>query len=183
MTTPALTDARQYPIGLWAGQDTYTPGERYTLINQLRALPALYRQATESLTDEPLARSYRPGSWTVRQLVHHIADTHHWHFFRVKQTLAETEKTVGVFGNVNAWAAMAEYQTAPVHGSLLILEGIHQRWAHLCETLDEADWKRVYYHPVRQRDLSLEQALSIGVWHARHHLAHIGLALQQPAVQ
>lgn len=181
MTTPV--NALQYPVGPWDGQDTYTPDERHVLVDQLRAIPNLYRQATESLTDEQLTRHYRPGSWTVRQLVHHVADTHHWHFFRVKQALAEIEKTVGLFGNVNAWSDMAETRTAPVDYSLLILEGVHQRWAHLCETLSEADWKRVYYHPVRQRDLSLEQALAIAVWHARHHLAHIGLALQSTTIE
>jgi hypothetical protein len=182
MTSTSATDARQYPIGPWDNRDTYTSDERTGLIGELRRLPALYRQTTQSLTDEQLARVYRPGSWTVRQLVHHVADTQHWHFFRVKQALAEAEKTIGIFGNVNAWAATPDVQQAPVDSSLLLIEGIHQRWAFLCETLSEADWKRVYYHPFRQRDLTLEQALAIGVWHGRHHLAHIGLALEEPAL-
>lgn len=176
-TTPA--DARQYPIGRWDGRDAYTPDERRDLINQLRALPAQYRRETGSLPDEDLMRPYRPGSWTVRQLVHHVADTHHWHFFRVKQALAETEKTTGLFASVNAWATLPDTLTAPVEPSLLLIEGIHQRWALLGDNLSEADWARVYYHPGRQRDLSLAQALAIGVWHARHHLAHIRLALHR----
>ncbi|WP_080238886.1 YfiT family bacillithiol transferase [Spirosoma rigui] len=181
MISNSSVDARQYPIGSWDNRDTYSSDERAELIAELRNLPTLYRQATEALTDEQLARCYRPGSWTVRQLVHHIADTQHWHFYRVKQTLSEPEKTIGIFGNVNAWAAMPEARQAPVNPSLLLIDGIHQRWAFLCETLSEADWKRVYYHPFRQRDLTLEQALAIGVWHGRHHLAHIGLALEETA--
>jgi len=176
------TDSRQYPVGLWDGRDTYTPNERRALIDQLRALPAHYRRETGSLSDEELTRQYRPGSWTVRQLVHHVADTHHWHLFRVKQALAEAEKTTGLFASVNAWATLPDSQTAPVDSSLMMLEGTHQRWAFLCDTLSETDWMRVYYHPGRQRDLSLVQALAVGVWHARHHLAHIALALHRPNV-
>ena len=179
MTPAPPADARQYPIGLWDARDTYPPDERRALIEKLRSLPGLYRRQTESLTEQELMSHYRPGSWTVRQLVHHVADTHQWHFFRVKQALAETEKTTGLFASVNAWSAMMDYQTAPVEPSLLMLEGVHQRWAFLCDTLSEADWARVYYHPGRQRDLSLAQALAVGVWHACHHLAHIELALRQ----
>jgi hypothetical protein len=180
MTPATPADPRQYPIGPWDNRDTYTVEERTGFIAELRTVPPMYRQLTASLTDEQLARCYRPGSWTVRQLVHHIADTQHWHFYRVKQTLSEPEKTMGIFGNVTAWAALPDAQQAPIDASLLLIEGIHQRWAFLCDTLSEADWKRVYYHPFRQRDLTLEQALAIGVWHIRHHLAHIKLALQEP---
>ena len=81
MTPITPVDGWQYPIGLWDGRDTYTPDERHDFIDQLRHLPTQYRQRTESLTDENLTRQYRPGGWTVRQLVHHVADTHHWHFF------------------------------------------------------------------------------------------------------
>lgn len=179
MTPNMPADDRQYPIGRWDGRDGYSSGERRALIDQLRNLPADYRRQTGSLTDEDLTRQYRPGSWTVRQLVHHVADTHHWHFFRVKQALAETEKTIGLFARVNAWATLPDTLTGPVEPSLLLTEGIHQRWAFLSDTLSETDWARVYYHPGRERDLSLAQALAIGVWHARHHLAHINLALYQ----
>lgn len=168
----------QYPIGLWNGQATYTPAERHSLIEQLRSLPAEYRRQTEGLTDHELSQQYRPGSWTVRQLVHHVADTHHWHFFRVKDALAQAGKTTGLFADVTAWASLADAQTGPIEPSLLLIEGIHQRWAYLCETFSGTDWERVYCHPGRRRDLSLAQALAVGVWHGRHHLAHIGLALR-----
>lgn len=178
MIPTAPADPRQYPIGLWDGRDAYTADERRALIEQLRLLPTHYRRQTESVSDDDLARQYRTGSWTVRQLVHHVADTHHWHFFRVKQALAETEKTTGLFASVNAWGTLPDSLTGPVGPSLLLIEGIHQRWAFLCDTLSEADWARVYYHPGRQRDLSLAQALAVGVWHGRHHLAHIEWALR-----
>lgn len=179
MTLITPTDGRQYPIGLWDGRDTYTSDERHDFIDQLRHLPAQYRQRTESLTDENLTYQYRPGGWTVRQLVHHVADTYHWHLFRVKQALAEAEKTTGLFASVNAWATLPDTLMGPVEHSLLLIEGIHYRWAFLCDRLSEADWTRAYYHPGRQRDLSLAQALAVGVWHARHHLAHIELALHR----
>lgn len=178
MTPTPFSGNPQYPIGPWDGRDTYTPDERQMLVALLRNLPDQYRQLTESLPDDALANQYRPGSWTIRQLVHHVADTHHWHLFRVKQALAESEKTTGIFGSVNAWANSPDATHAPVAPSLLMLDGIHQRWAYLCDTLTDADWERVYYHPIRQRDLNLMQALAIAVWHGQHHLAHIRLALE-----
>jgi hypothetical protein len=174
---PEPAPAHQYPIGPWTSQDHYTPAEIDTLIGQLTQLPAQYRQLTETLPDADLARTYRPGSWTVRQLVHHVADTHEWHLIRVKHVLTLPEKTTALIGNVNAWAMLADSVSAPVGPSLAVLEAVHLRWAYLSQSLQPADFERAYYHPLRQRDITLAQALHVGVWHAEHHLAHIRLAL------
>ncbi|MEZ0542790.1 YfiT family bacillithiol transferase [Fibrella arboris] len=171
-------DPRQFPIGRWSGQTEFTADELRTRIQQLRELPAQYRQVTESLSDAELARTYRPGSWTVRQVVHHVADTHQWHYFRIKHALTLPDIAPGMFSNVNDWAGQPDGHNMPVAPSLSILEGLHERLAYCYEQLPEADWQRAYYHPFRQINVSLAQAIDMVVWHAQHHLAHIRLALK-----
>lgn len=170
-------DPRQFPIGRWSGQTDFTADELNTRIQHLRELPKEYRELTESLTDDELARTYRPGSWTVRQLVHHVADTHQWHYFRIKHTLTLPEIAQGILSDVNNWAHQPDGQYLSVTPSLGVLEGIHERLAYLYEHLPEADLQRAYYHPFRQLNVSLAQAIDMVVWHAQHHLAHIRLAL------
>jgi DinB superfamily len=170
-------DSLQFPIGRWSGQANFTTDELRTRIEQLRELPGQYRQLTESLSDDELARTYRPGSWTVRQLVHHVADTHQWHYFRIKHALTLPEIAPGMFSSVNDWATQPDGYDLPVAPSLAILEGLHERLAYLYEHMSEANLQRAYYHPFRQLNVSLAQAIDMVVWHAQHHLAHIRLAL------
>ena len=170
-------ESRQFPIGRWAGQTDFTAAELADRIGQLRELPGHYRQLTESLGDEALARLYRPGSWTVRQLVHHMADTHQWHYFRIKNALTLPETATGILGTVNDWATQPDGHYAPVAPSLALLEGLHERLAYLYERLDEADLQKAYYHPFRQVNVNLAQAIDMVVWHSQHHLAHIRLAI------
>ncbi|HEX9959110.1 MAG TPA: putative metal-dependent hydrolase [Fibrella sp.] len=170
-------DSRQFPIGRWSGQTDFTADELRTRIQQLRELPNLYRQLTESLSAEELTRQYRPGSWTVRQLVHHVADTHQWHYYRIKHALTVPEVVPGVFSDVNKWAQQPDGGELPVAPSLAILQGLHERLAYFYEHLPESDLQKAYYHPFRQINVSLAQAIDMVVWHAQHHLAHIRLAL------
>jgi len=171
-------ESRQFPIGRWSGQTDFTADELRTRIQQLRELPGQYRALTESIAEEALQRTYRPGSWTVRQLVHHVADTHQWHYFRIKHALTIPEVVPGMFSNVNNWAHQPDGAELPVAASLAILEGVHERLAYLYEHLPAADLQRAYYHPFRQLNVSLAQAIDMVVWHAQHHLAHIRLALK-----
>lgn len=168
---------RQFPIGRWSGQTNFTANELHTRIQQLRELPRQYRQLTESLSDEALQRTYRPGSWNVRQLVHHVADTHQWHYFRIKHALTTPEIMPGTLSDVNNWAQQPDGLALPVAPSLSLLEGLHDRLAYFYEHVSEADLQRAYYHPFRQINVSLAQAIDMVVWHAQHHLAHIRLAL------
>lgn len=170
-------DSLQFPIGRWAGQSDFAADEISTRIQQLRELPGQYRALTETLSEEDLQRTYRPGSWTIRQLVHHVADTHQWHYFRIKHALTTPEVAPGMFSDVNNWAGQPDGHDLPVASSLAILEGLHERLAFLFEHLTEADLQRAYYHPFRQINVSLAQAIDMVVWHAQHHLAHIKLAL------
>ncbi|GAB3884574.1 DinB family protein [Spirosoma agri] len=176
MTTES-TDSTRYPIGLWQSQDAYTIAEIRQLVDQIGTLPDAYALVLTDISAVDLSRQYRPDSWTIQQLVHHVADTHMLHFMRLKNALT-APNTTGVMADVNAWAALSEGQYAPISDSLTLLKGIHQRIAFLVGTLRPDQLAITYYHPGRQRDLTLAQALSVIVWHAEHHLAHIRLALQ-----
>ncbi len=176
MTTP-IVDPRQFPIGPWTAPETFTFAEKETLLAQLRHLPNEYRALTANLTDADLARTYRPGSWTIRQLVHHVADTHQWHYFRIKHALTLPDTQPGILSTMNHWANQPDGHDAPIEASLAILTGLHHRLAYLLERLPDADWQRAYYHSFRQINVPLPQALDMVVWHATHHLAHIKLAL------
>ncbi len=169
-------DQLRYPIGVWQAKQIYSAQDIQHIIERIRQLPNEYVALLSDCLPNDFAKQYRPESWTVQQLVHHVADTHLLHFLRLKHALTEPN-TTGVMGNVNAWAVLEETRTAPVADSLILLRGLHNRIAHLAQTLLPADLAITYYHPGRQRDLTLSQALSITVWHAEHHLAHIRLAL------
>ena len=172
-----VDDPRQFPIGRWNGRTDFTADELRTHIAQLRELPAQYRELTAALDDEALQRTYRPGSWTIRQVVHHMADTHQWHYFRIKHALTTPDVAPGILSTVTDWAYQPDGQNLAIAPSLAILEGVHDRLAYLYEHLPEADLQRGYYHPFRQVNVSLAQAIDMVVWHAEHHLAHIRLAL------
>jgi hypothetical protein len=173
-----MTDPRQFPIGLWSGRTEFSADEVYQRIKLLRELPRQFRQLTEHLSDTELQRTYREGSWTIRQLVHHMADTHQWHYFRLKHALTQPEPVPGILSPVNLWANQPDGHDAPVGPSLGILEGVHDRLAYLFVNLTETDWERAYYHPFRQINVAFPAALDMIIWHAQHHLAHIRLALE-----
>lgn len=166
----------QYPIGKWVAKDHYSSEEIQKNIADLLAYPLKYRELTQHLSEENLAKTYREGSWTVRQIVHHVADTHLWHFIRIKQALTE-ENPNGIFGNVNALSALPDSSKAPVEDSLQMIESTHKRYAYVCSNISLNEYHRTYYHPFRQINVTIPQALDMTVWHAKHHLQHILIAL------
>jgi hypothetical protein len=167
----------QYPIGKWAAKESYSSEEIQQNIALMRAYVLKYKELTQHLSEEDLEKTYREGSWTIRQVVHHVADTHLWHFIRIKQALTE-ENAVGVFGNVNALSALADSAKAPIADSLQMIESTHNRYAYLFENIAESDFAKTYYHPFRQINVTIPQAIDMTVWHAKHHLGHIEIALK-----
>ena len=168
---------RKYPIGPIALQQTYTPGEVEQLIDVLQASPAHYRKLVETLSPNDLAKTYREGSWTVQQLVHHVADMQLLHFLRMKKALTEPDYEFATLVDMNAWAATPDSTTAPVDDSLLLFEGVHRRYVYLAKSLNDTQLAIRYFHPVRQIWFTQAQALAMSAWHVQHHLAHIKLAL------
>jgi uncharacterized damage-inducible protein DinB len=166
----------RYPIGPWTPKQDYTPDVMAAIIDRIAQLPAEYTALTANLSDDDLGKQYREGSFTVRQLVHHVADIHIVYLIRFKNALLVSGQPA-FMSDVNGWANLEEARTSPVAYSLMMFEGAHQRIAHLARTLTTGQLDATYYHPLRQREISLTQALDMAVWHAEHHLGHIRIAL------
>jgi hypothetical protein len=169
-------DHLQYPIGRFTAKSDYTPEELATLFSSMQTSPARYRHLVESLPEADLSKTYRPGAWTIRQLVHHVSDIHLLNFLRIKKLLTE-EDYVATMIDMNAWALTADATDAPVIDSLFMLEGINNRLMFLLASIDPQAYEKRYYHPVRKIHLNMKGALHMATWHLEHHLAHIHLAL------
>lgn len=170
-------DQLRYPIGPFLKKDRYSQEEIDSMIAVIEAAPAHFRTAVENLTSEDLIRTYRPGSWNVRQLVHHVADIPLLHLLRMKKALTETDYTETTLINMDGWAATPDGSDAPVEDSLAMLEGLTRRYVFLLHSLSEDALKISYYHPVRKYAIDQAQAIAMSSWHLQHHLAHIRIAL------
>ncbi|QMW03937.1 YfiT family bacillithiol transferase [Spirosoma foliorum] len=170
-------DDRKFPIGPFVPQDTYSTEELAQLIKIIENSPAAYRELVENLSTTDLAKTYREGSWTVQQLVHHVADIQFVHFLRMKKALTEPDYKVLTLIDMNAWAHTPDATEAPIDDSLVLLDGVTRRYVYLTKSLTEPMLAISYFHPVRQIMISQAQALAMTAWHVQHHLAHIKLAL------
>ena len=152
--------------------------ERAALIQQLADLPAQLTAAARAAGGEALQLPYRPGGWTGRQVVHHVADSHLNAYCRFRLALTEENPTICPYDEA-AWAVLPDVAATPITVSLTLLEALHTRWVSLLHHLDEAQWRRTFYHPGTQRTPTLEQTLALYAWHGRHHVAHLNLLLQK----
>jgi hypothetical protein len=173
MTNPAVSeaDALRYPVGRFKGAAPYGAEDRAEQIAILRALPERLRAAVSGLNEAQLDTPYREGGWTVRQVVHHIADSHANSVIRFKLALTEDWPTIKPYDE-KAWAELADSKTLPIDGSLVMIEAMHARWVALLGSMSEADFARGMVHPERGRS-DLAHTLAIYAWHSRHHVAHI----------
>lgn len=164
-------ESLRYPIGRFSPTLSTTPATRAAHIQTLRVLPANLRIAVSGLTGTQIDTPYREGGWTVRQLVHHIADSHANSYVRFKLALTEEWPTIKPY-NEAAWAELADSRKLPVEPSLEMTAALHARWDALLESLSDEDFQRGYIHPERGRQ-DLATALALYEWHSRHHTAHI----------
>ncbi len=165
-----MADLR-YPIGQFETKAPITVQERREFLRQLKEAPERLRAAVEGLSPFQLDTAYRPGGWTVRQVVHHLADADLNWYARSKLILTEDKPVIKPYAE-NLWAELQDARIGPVQPSLLLLEALHQRWARMFESLDSADWTRSLIHPERG-SVTIEFILAIIAWHGRHHTAHI----------
>ena len=173
---PELDDLR-YPIGRFKPPASSDPAIRAEHISTLRLLPGSLQAAVSGLNHVQLETPYRDGGWTVRKLVHHIADSHANAYIRTKLALTEDWPTVKPYDQ-DAWAYLADSKL-PIDGSIAMISAIHERWVALLESLSDADFQRGYNHPENGRQ-NLATVLAIYAWHSRHHTAHItGLRSRQ----
>jgi len=161
----------RYPIGKYAAPEIITASDREQAIYAIAELPENLRNAVDELEAEQIDTPYREGGWTVRQLVHHIADSHMNAFSRVRLALTEDWPQIFAYKE-KEWAQLHDSLSAPVEWSLEILEAVHARWVMLLQSLNEQQWKRGFKHPERGPS-TVEKATLLYGWHCRHHTAHI----------
>ena len=164
------TTELSYPIGRASGEKV-TPENRKRIVLEVAELPNRLRDAIEGLSDKQLDTPYRPEGWTVRQVVHHLADSHRHAYIRTRFALTLNEPTIMPYDEAS-WAVLKDAKTGPVEPSLHLLDGLHARWTMLLESLSEADWGRKFVHPERGV-VTLDINVPVYAWHGRHHVAHI----------
>jgi hypothetical protein len=161
----------RYPIGRFDGAMPFTAVTRGEAIDRIAALPSELRAAVSGLDERQLDAAYRPEGWTVRQVVHHLADSHMNGLTRTKLALTENNPRIKPYDE-GAWARLGDMRL-PIELSLGIIDGIHARWAALFRAMDGAQFARTFVHPERGATLSLEFQVHDYAWHSSHHVAHI----------
>jgi uncharacterized damage-inducible protein DinB len=164
-----MADLR-YPIGRIDFSGQLTKEQREVAIADIEQVPGWARDAVSDLSETQLDTPYRPDGWTVRQVVHHLPDSHMNSFIRFKLTLTEHKPTVGVYDEAR-WAELPDAD-GPIDLSLHLLDALHARWVYLLRSIDDADWERELSHP-EMGDMRLDELLVFYGWHGRHHVAHI----------
>jgi hypothetical protein len=166
-----MSDLR-YPIGEFRHTAPLGPDGREACIARIAVAPALLRAAVEGLGPEQLDTPYRQGGWTVRQVVHHLPDSHANGYVRFRLALTEPTPVITPYDEPG-WARLPDAATGPVEHSLALLEALHRRWVLLLQQIGPEDWRRAYHHPGQRRDIGLEEAVALYAWHGEHHTAHI----------
>lgn len=160
----------RYPVGIFqyeAGKDQ----QRSQRIDEISRAPQLLRSAIAGLSEAQLETPYRPGGWTVRQVVHHVPESHMNAYIRFKLALTEDEPTIKPYQEA-LWAEREDTRAAPLAVSLALLDALHQRWTILLKTIKPEEWTRCFKHP-EMGLVSLDKSLALYAWHGRHHAGHI----------
>ncbi len=161
----------RYPIGEYKAPASIGPAEREAWIHEMEILPGKLREAVEGLSETQLDTPYRPGGWTVRQVVHHVPDSHLNSYARFRLALTENSPPVKPYKEA-AWAELPDAKTAPIEVSLQLVEALHGRFVMLLRSMDEDAFARAFEHPEWGK-IRLDWTLGLYAWHCRHHVAHI----------
>lgn len=160
----------QFPAGEYREPGSYSEIEKRAFVFELAQLPAELQNSVEGLNDQQLDTRYR--NWTIRQIIHHLADSHLNCYIRFKWALTEASPLIKSY-NESLWSELVDARTHPIDGSLILLEGLHARWSKLILDLGEAEMGRTFFHPELMREISLQDTLPHYVWHGKHHLAQV----------
>lgn len=171
-----MTEPPQNPAGAFVPEDSYGPSRRADFIAAVAGAPASLRAQVTAFSGQQLDTPYR--NWTVRQIVHHLADSHVNAYVRFKWTLTEDRPTIKPYDE-GRWSALEDARTGDVAAPLALLEGVHARWVQLIGTLTEEQFTRAYFHPESGATVSLNAALCYYAWHGRHHTAQIAWVREQ----
>jgi uncharacterized damage-inducible protein DinB len=165
-----MNDPR-YPIGKFNGQAPANEAERQRLIDEIEEHPGKLQAAIKGMSSEQLDTPYRDGGWTVRQVIHHVPDSHLNSYVRFKLALTEEEPTVKTYME-DRWAELKDSKLTPIEVSLTLLESLHKRWVQLLRSLSPAEWQRTFRHP-ELGPMTLDKTVALYAWHGKHHVAHI----------
>lgn len=162
----------RYPIGTFAVKGEITASQRQIWIREIEDTPAKLRATVADLDEEQQNMPYREGGWTVRQVVHHLADSHMNAYIRFKLSLTEDNPVIKPYLE-QKWAELPDSISEDINTSLALLEGMHHRWVTMLRSMSDADFKRTFYHPELEQSVSLEYTAGMYAWHGNHHIAHI----------
>jgi len=162
----------KFPIGKFHTPESYSPQDISNWISIIENTPAQVEAAVAGLTDEQLDTPYRPEGWTVRQVVHHLPDSHLNSYIRFKWTLTEDTPTIKAYDE-QLWAKLDDGKNAPIEMSVQLLKSLHARWVVVMRNLSESDLEKCFTHPESGNQISLKEMVATYAWHSQHHLAHI----------
>ncbi|MBT5872481.1 MAG: putative metal-dependent hydrolase [Candidatus Latescibacteria bacterium] len=166
-----MTDLR-FPIGDFAFDGEMTPERRQIFIQEIEALPDLIRQAVSGLSTTQIDMPYRPAGWTIRQVIHHLPDSHMNSYIRMKLALTEENPTIRPYFE-DRWGELVDGRDGPIEMSLALLDALHERWVLMLQGLSDDDLARTFVHPEMGKTLSIDTNIALYAWHGNHHLAHI----------
>ncbi|MEP7086304.1 MAG: YfiT family bacillithiol transferase [Gemmatimonadota bacterium] len=170
-TTSDPLDTRRYPVGRFVVPEKISPEETAKHIEEIAAAPAALRAAVKGLSEAELDKPYREGGWTIRQVVHHVADSHVNAYVRMKLALTEDAPMISTYME-DRWAELPDSRDVPVETSLRLLESVQERWVSIMRSMTDAQWHRVYMHPEMGR-YPLDRQAALYAWHGKHHVAHV----------
>ncbi len=173
-------EQRKYPIGKFEYGKTYTINDTRKNIKIIARLPKVLKKLLKKAHRSDLDTPYREGGWTVRQVIHHLSDSHVNAYIRMKMAVTEHHPTIKPYDE-QAWAELETGKIAPVRDSVRLLKVLHKKWLDFMESLSDADLKKGYVHPAMQRTVLLPEAIALYAWHSQHHLAHIRLVISPKA--
>jgi uncharacterized damage-inducible protein DinB len=161
----------KYPIGKYIPLE-YSDAQLREWINEIKQLPSILEEAVLNLDESQLETPYRPEGWTLKQLVHHVADSHMNAYMRFKLGLTEENPTIKPYDEA-AWAELSDTKNLPINISLTILHAVHIRWTEVLKNISQEEWNRTVFHPEHQRTMTLWNLLGMYAWHGKHHVAHV----------
>lgn len=171
METLTLETLR-YPVGKFSFPEQISAEEISSMLKTIEELPAKLRNAVSNMNDDQLNTPYREGGWTLKQVVHHLFDSHANSYMRMKFAMTEDNPTIKPYFE-DRWAELEDGKSAPVELGLELLELLHKRWIIFLRSMSEKDLKRTFVHPDNKRSQTIAQTIALYAWHSRHHLAHI----------
>ncbi|MGV3508796.1 MAG: YfiT family bacillithiol transferase [Sphingobacteriaceae bacterium] len=174
--TPNL-DSLRFPIGTFKPPVSISEKQIQLWIAEIEALPDQLKQTVKTLSEEDLNLTYRPNGWTIKQVIHHLADSHMNSYIRFKLAFTEENPTIRPYFE-ERWAECEEAKNGDIQISLNILEALHKRWALFLRSLKLNEWDKTFYHPENKQSIPLKEVAGLYAWHGKHHLNHILTALK-----